>query len=199
MKAAPERRAGVFIDESWWVGWPRPTAAWARKRRPQRVPKAKSWPKGERPPSCCLYAAMDVGTQEVQGEWHRTWNQEETWTYLQGVIARYAAKGVRFLVVFWDNAPWHVAVGLRERVAASNRQAKQEGKLRVLLFFLPSKSPWLMPLEGVFGQTKRAVGMRQRETLDQLQDAVEQRLFWRNARVRDRRTHAHPSTSLVSA
>ncbi len=102
-------------------------------------------------------------------------------------------------MVFWDNAPWHVAVGLRERVGAYNRQAKRVGKLRVLLFFLPSKSPWLMPLEGVFGQTKRAVGMRQRDTLDQLQDAVDQRLAWRNASVRARRKHAHSSTSLVSA
>jgi len=181
------------------VLWPRPTSAWARKRRPQRVPKAKSWKKGERPPSRCLYAEMDVCEQEVQGEWHQTWNQEETWKYLQGLIARYAAKGVRYLVVFWDNAPWHVAAGLRERVAAYNRQAKRVGKLHVVLFCLPSKSPWLMPLEGVFGQTKRAVGMRQRDTLDQLQDAVDQRLAWRNARVRARRKHAHSSTSLVSA
>lgn len=79
MKAAPDRRAGVFIDERWWVLWPRPTSAWARKRRPQRVPKAKSWKKGERPPSRCRYAEMDVCEQEVQGEWHQTWNQEETW------------------------------------------------------------------------------------------------------------------------
>jgi transposase len=198
VKAAPDRRAGVFIDESWWVLWPHPTSTWARRRRPQRVPKAKSWTQAEQPPSRCLYAGMDVCEQEVQGEWHRTWNQEETWQYLQGVIARYAAQGRQYLVVFWDNAPWHVAVGLRERVAAYNQQAKREDTLRVLLFFLPSKSPWLMPLEGVFGQTKRAVGLRQRATIEPLQDAVERRLQWRNARVRDRRKQAHSSTSLVS-
>jgi hypothetical protein len=39
----------------------------------------------------------------------------------------------------------------REKVAEHNRQAKRDGGVHVLLFFLPIKAPWLMPLEGIFG------------------------------------------------
>jgi hypothetical protein len=198
IKAAPHRRAGVFVDESWWVLWPRPAESWGRRRRPQRVTKAKSWKRGERPPSRCLYAQMDVNDRTVKGAWHPTWNQDETWAFLQEVIPAYAAQGVRYLVIFWDHAPWHVAAAVRQRVAAYNAQAKREGTLRVALYFLPIKAPWLMPLEPVFGQTKRAVGLRKRATFDELEEAVDRRLKQRNARVRARPSDQR-STSPVSA
>lgn len=174
----------MFVDESWFVLWPYPAPGWAPRGRPPRVPKRKGWKKKERPPSCCLYARMDALDRAVAGAWHPTWNEHETWAFLHEVFAAYAARGARSLVVFWDNAPWHLAAGLRARVAAHNAAAKRDGGLRVLLFFLPTKSPWLMPLEPVFGQTKRAVGPRQRASLAELQAAVDARLRRRNACAR---------------
>ena len=109
MLADTKRRAGVFIDESWFVLWPHKAEAWARRRRPLRIPKNKSWGRKDRPPSSALYAGMDVVRREVSGEWHPTWNQEETWAHLQGVIEGYGAAGIRYLVVFWDHGPWHTA------------------------------------------------------------------------------------------
>jgi hypothetical protein len=179
-----QHRAGVFIDESWFVLWPRQAESWARRRRPQRIPKNKSWDRKHRPPSCALYATMDVEGRQVEGEWHETWNQEETWEHLKGVIKRYQERGIRYLVVFWDHAPWHIAQSVKQKVAEHNREARQKGGIRVLLFYLPIRSPWLMPLEPVFGQTKRAVGARKRERMADLQAAVENRLLRRNARVR---------------
>ncbi len=187
----------MYLDESWFVLWPQPAPGWAGRRRPPLVPKAKSWPRGERPPSTCLYATMDVLERTVTGAWHTTWNQDETWADLQTLIRDYAATGTRYLVVLWDNAPWHVARRLHERLAEHNRQAKGTGGLRVLLFQLPTRAPWLMPLEPVFGQTKRAVGSRQRETLIDLETAVDHRLEQRNRRGLTRRQHRHRLTSLV--
>lgn len=184
MRAAPDRRAAVFVDESWFVLWPYPAPAWAESGRPVRAAKAKSWRKGERPPSCALYGRMDAQTREVTDEWHRSWNQEETWAHLQGVIAAYTQRGVRYLVIFWDHAPWHMAASVQTRLAVHNRDAKQKGGVHVLLFALPVKSPWLMPLEPVFGQTKRAVGLRERASLCELQTAVDQRIQRRNAAAR---------------
>lgn len=155
--------------------WPHRTTSWAARKRPRRIPKNKSWKRGERPPSCALYARMDALRREVQGEWHPTWNQEETWTFLDGVIADYQARGSRYLVVFWDHGPWHVAARIAERIAVHNQAAKRTGGLHVCLFFLPIRSPWLMPLEGVFGQTKRAVGGFTHANLHALQTAVERR------------------------
>ena len=183
MLADTARRAGVFIDESWFVLWPHKTESWAERRRPLRIPKNKSWRRKDRPPSCALYAGMDAASREVTGQWHPTWNQDETWRYLQGVIKEYGEAGIRYLVVFWDHGPWHTAASVERRLAEHNRKVKQEGGVRVLLFYLPVKAPWLMPLEPVFGQTKRAVGSKQRKDMAELQSAVERRLQRRNVRV----------------
>jgi hypothetical protein len=186
----------VFIDESWFVLWPQGTTCWAERKRPRRIPKNKSWKRGERPPSCALYARMDVAQRAVGGEWHPTWNQEETWAFLQAVIADYQARGSRYLVVFWDHGPWHVAASIAEHVAAQNRRARKDGGTRVLLFYLPIRSAWLMPLEGVFGQTKRAVGGTSYADLDALQTAVERRFERRNAPI-TRPTHRSTAHSNV--
>ncbi len=183
------KRAGVFIDESWFVLWAHKTEGWAERGCPKRVPKNKSWGRKERPPSCALYASMDAAVREVAGEWHPTWNQEETWRHLQGVIASYGARGIRYLVVFWDHGPWHTAASVRRRVVEHNRQAKREGGVRVLLYYLPVRAPWLMPLEPVFGQTKRAVGGEQRRDLGELQSAVDGRLERRNRKLSEHRHH----------
>ena len=187
VNAAPDRRAGIFVDESWFVLWPYPAEQWAQRGRPARVAKAKDWKKGERPPSCALYAGMDAIEREVSGEWHDTWNQVETWNYLQGVLEVYRRRGVRYLVIFWDNGPWHIAASVRAHIAEHNRQVKREGGIHVLLFYLPIKSPWLMPLEPVFGQTKRAIGPEQRREMSELKSAVERRIDRRNTLVRERR------------
>lgn len=190
-------RAGVFIDESWFVLWPHQAETWAEIGRPLRIPKDKSWKENDRPPSCALYAEMDVARREVRAEWHDTWNQEETWKHLQTVIKEYEQRGTRYLIVFWDHGPWHTASSVRRRVRAHNlevkrqRRAGEDGGVRVLLFYLPIRSPWLMPLEGVFGQTKRAIGTEQRATLGDLQAAVDQRLEYRN--TRSTRHHYHPT------
>lgn len=191
--------AAAFTDESWFVLWPRQSSTWARRKRPQAIRKAKSWKKGQAPPSTCLYADLDAASRQVTAEWHDTWNQHETWQHLTGTIRRYATRGIRFLVLFWDNAPWHLAQRLHRMVARYNRHAKRHGRLRVLLFPLPIKAPWLMPLEAIFGQTKRAVGPTERESLGVLQDAVQRRLDRRNAWARKSRPEDHPSTQLLSA
>jgi len=191
--------AAAFTDESWFVLWPRQSSTWARRQRPQQIKKAKSWKKGQAPPSTCLYADLDAITHEVTAEWHDTWNQRETWQHLKGTIRRYAAQGVRFLVLVWDNAPWHLAQRLQRLLARYNRHAKRHGRVRVKLFALPIKAPWLMPLEAVFGQTKRAVGPIERESMPALQDAVERRLDRRNAQAQQGRLHTHPSTHPLSA
>ena len=192
VNADSDRRAAVFIDESWFVLWPYPASAWARVGRPVRVAKTKSWRDQDRPPSCALYGQMDARTRQVTDEWHRTWNQEETWAHLEGVIAAYAKAGTRYLVVFWDHAPWHLAGSVRMRVAEHNREARQNGGVHVLLFPLPIRSPWLMPLEPVFGQTKRAVGARERASMAEIQAAVDQRIARRNVAAHKANDHPNP-------
>lgn len=58
----------------------------------------------------------------------------------------------------WDNASWHGSKVVRGWIRDHNRQVKQTGEgIRILVCPLPSKSPWLNPIEPLWVHTKRRV------------------------------------------
>src|SRR3954452_8097524 len=80
-----------------------------------------------------------------------------TCAFLAWVAGRLAAEGVRVLALVWDNAPWHVSRAVRAWIAAHNRRVKRDGGCRLLVCRLPSKSPWLNPIEQKWMHGERAV------------------------------------------
>src|SRR3954452_6469013 len=81
-----------------------------------------------------------------------------TRAFLAWVADHLAAEGVRVLALVWDNAPWHVSREVRAWIAAHNRRVKAAGRgCRLLVCRLPSKSPWLNPIEPRRAHGKRAV------------------------------------------
>ncbi len=66
------------------------------------------------------------------------------------------------LVLFWDNASWHISQSVRQWIVQHNRQAKKEGGLRLLVCRLPKKSPWLNNIEPKWVHGKRAVSEPER-------------------------------------
>ena len=71
-----------------------------------------------------------------------------TRAFLAWVAGQLAAEGVRVLVLIWDNAPWHVSREVRTWIREHNRRVKAAGAgCRLLVCRLPSKSPWLNPIE----------------------------------------------------
>ena len=78
-------------------------------------------------------------------------------TQFLGWLAReLAAEGKAALVLVWDNASWHLSREVRAWLRGHNRRAKREGGCRLLACFLPSKSPWLNPIEPKWVHGKRA-------------------------------------------
>src|SRR5262245_54634460 len=65
--------------------------------------------------------------------------------------------GKRALVLMWDNASWHISHEVRQWIGTHNRTVKLGGGCRLLMFRLPSKSPWLNPIEPKWVHGKRAV------------------------------------------
>src|SRR5262249_46314065 len=64
----------------------------------------------------------------------------------------------RALLLVWDNASWHKGQEVRTWLRAHNRQVKQSGRgVRLVACRLPSKSPWLNPIESKWVHDKRAV------------------------------------------
>jgi hypothetical protein len=73
------------------------------------------------------------------------------------LLAHCTASGLRFVVLFWDKAPWHTSQRTRAWIRAYNQQAKREQRTRLIVCSLPTRSPWLMPLESIFGWIKHQV------------------------------------------
>ena len=81
-----------------------------------------------------------------------------TCAFLAWATERLAAEGVRVLALIWDNAPWHVSREVRTWIRDHNRQVKAAGAgCRLLVCRLPSRSPWLNPIEPRWAHGKRAV------------------------------------------
>ena len=96
-----------------------------------------------------------------------------TCAFLAWVAGRLAAEGVRVLLLIWDNAPWHVSRAVRAWIAAHNRRVKRDGGCRLLVCRLPSKSPWLNPIEPKWMHGKRAVVEADRKlTAEELQQRL---------------------------
>ena len=57
----------------------------------------------------------------------------------------------------WDNASWHISKQVRNCIQDPNHQAKREGGVRIVVGQLPSKSPWLNPIEPKWVHGKRAI------------------------------------------
>lgn len=62
------------------------------------------------------------------------------------------------LAMIWDNARWHTSKAVRTWVREHNRNVKHTGKgVRILICFLPVKSPWLNPIEPKWAHGKRRI------------------------------------------
>lgn len=80
-----------------------------------------------------------------------------TIAFLAWVLAAFTDQGKRALFLIWDNASWHISHEVRDWVKAYNRRVKKEGGCRLIICRLPSKSPWLNPIEPKWVHGKRAV------------------------------------------
>lgn len=194
-RSAPDG-AAVWLDESWFVRWPYRFWAWATQDALPRV--AKRW--NETVETTALYAALDDETQEAFLRWTGQPNSQRTITFLEALMTHVAQQGKRFIVLFWDQASWHTSKRTRAWIRAYNQRAKREGLPRLIICELPSRSPWLMPLEPIFGWTKRHVlGDRKFATLAELQAAVEQHFRRRVKEARERRHRAWTKALEVTA
>lgn len=186
-RAAPDGTA-FWLDQSWFARWPYRFRAWVAKDVPLRV--AQRW--SEEVDTTALYAALDDESQEAFLRWATGQpDSEETVRFLDALMAHCTQHGLRFIVLIWDKASWHTSKRTQGWIRAYNRRAKEEARTRLLVCQLPTRSPWLMPLEPIFGWTKHQVlGGRLFQTVAQLQAAVELHFHQRVAQAKERRDRA---------
>jgi hypothetical protein len=81
-----------------------------------------------------------------------------TLQFLTWCCDRLAALDKRALLLVWDNASWHKSQLVRTWLRAHNHHVKRTGRgVRLVTCLLPSKSPWLNPIEPKWVHGKRAI------------------------------------------
>jgi hypothetical protein len=81
-----------------------------------------------------------------------------TTQYLAWCCAKLAAAGKTALLLVWDNASWHISRSVAAWIAAHNRQVRTgDAAVRIVPCPLPTKRPWLNPIEPKWVHGKRRI------------------------------------------
>jgi DDE superfamily endonuclease len=97
-----------------------------------------------------------------------------TTRYLAWCCAKLAAAGKTALLLVWDNASWHISREVTRWIAAHNHDVEAgQTAVRIVACPLPSKSPWLNPIEPKWTHGKRRIAEPARLlTMDELETRV---------------------------
>src|SRR4051812_47641367 len=152
--------ASGFQDEVWFSRLAQPSLhAWAADGERPRLAAHAADPADPEPKALARYGLWLPGPERMLLRFVAGRPVSGiTRAFLAWVADRLAAEGVRVLALVWDNAPWHVSREVRAWIAAHDRRVKAVGRgCRLLVCRLPSKSPWLNPIEPRWAHGKRAV------------------------------------------
>ena len=146
----------VWEDECWFSRFAQPRLrSWAEPEHPlklmQRTPPTQCPDK-----ALACYGALRHDTRQVY--LHFATGQPDTDStidFLRRLLALARSLRKQYLVVIWDNASWHLSRKLRAWLRAYKQIAKHRRDVRLLVFYLPSKSPWLNPIEPHWVHAKR--------------------------------------------
>lgn len=148
-----------YEDECWWSRVTEPQMhAWSASDQPLRLVE-KQVAKGE-PKAVACYGLWlpEVGQMLLRFVDGRPISAV-TVAYLEWVSTELFRAGRQALFLVWDNATWHGSQRVREWLRGHNQQVKQGKKegVRIIVCRLPSRAPWLNPIEPKWLHGKRAV------------------------------------------
>lgn len=141
-----------FADETWWSRLAQPAIHTWTADKPLRLveqPFARSDPD---PKALACYGVLLRSSALDERIWLRFVLGRPlsaiTIQFLDWCCAQLQALGVRVLCLIWDNAGWHLSHLVRNWLHQHNQQVKRaQVGVRVLVCPLPTKSPWLNPIE----------------------------------------------------
>jgi transposase len=152
-----------FQDETWWSRLALPALhAWAEPEAPLRLVERAVTKDDPDPKALACYGVLlrQVGQADalrlrfVDGRPVSAVTEQ----FLAWACTRLEAAGVRAWLLVWDNASWHISQAVRRWIRTHNRQVKRTGHgVRLVVCALPTKSPWLNPIEAKWVHAKRAV------------------------------------------
>jgi hypothetical protein len=167
-----------YADETWWSRVARPALhTWADGTPLRLVEKTVAKDDPDPQALACYGLLVRPGRGAPEDVWLRFGDDRPasplTTAFLAWCGDRLAAMCVTTLVLIWDNAGWHVSKAVRRWVRDHNQRAHREGGVRIVPCFLPTKSPWLNPIEPKWVHAKRRVAEPARLlTAAELEDRV---------------------------
>ena len=151
----------------WWSRFEQPALhSWADPQQPLRLveqPVAKDDPD---PKALACYGLLVRLRDEKEEPREELWLRfvsgrpvsAITTQFLAWCCERLERWGKTALLLVWDNASWHLSTAVRGWIRDHNRRAKATGQgVRLVVCPLPSKSPWLNPIEPTWRHGKRRV------------------------------------------
>jgi transposase len=146
-----------FEDEVWWSRLAHPALyAWQDDDQPLRLVEQTVARDDPDPKALACYGLLarcwDAALRRSEDLWLRFVEGRPvsavTIAFLTWCAERAQEHGKRAVLLIWDNASWHDSQSVRTWVRQHNRQVKQSGQgVRLLACYLPTKSPWLNPIE----------------------------------------------------
>ncbi len=154
-----------FEDEVWWSRVARPRlASWTEEDAPLRLVEQTVARRDPDPKALACYGLL-------VRQWDDEGKRDErmllrfvdgrpisgmTTHFLDWCSEQLAAQGKTALLLVWDNASWHLSKQVRGWIKEHNRAVKGgEAAVRIIVCPLPSKSPWLNPIEPKWMHGKR--------------------------------------------
>jgi hypothetical protein len=153
-----------FGDEVWWSRLAQPNQqCWTDA---EATPKLQELTPAKDDPDpkalACYGLLVRPGPQQTDQMWLRFVAGRPvsavTIEFLTWGSGQLAAQGFMALLLIWDNASWHRSQAVRHWIRQHNQQVKRGAEgVRIIVCHLPSKSPWLNPIEPKWIHGKRAV------------------------------------------
>jgi transposase len=166
---APPSWALGFGDEVWWSRLAQPDPhGWTDADTTHKLQELTPPPDDPDPKALACYGLwVRPGPQQADQMWLRFVAGRPvsavTIAFLAWCSAQLAAKGFTALLLIWDNASWHCSQAVRHWIRPHNQQVKRGMVgVRLVVCRLPSKSPWLNPIEPKWIHGKRAVSEAER-------------------------------------
>ena len=152
-----------FLDETWWSRLSQPNLhAWSPAGQPLRLIEQTVASDDADPKALACYGLSLPAAPIGEQMWLRFVQDRPvsavTTQFLDWCCHQLDQAGKRVLVLIWDTAPWHRSQLVRTWLHTHNQQVKQRGKgVRILSCLLPTKSPWLNPIEAKWVHGKKKV------------------------------------------
>lgn len=170
-------------DAVWWSRLAQPALyAWQEDAQPLRLVEQTVARDDPDPKALACYGLLarcwDPAHHRSEELWLRVVEGRPvsavTIDFLTWCLRRAQEGGKRAVLLVWDNASWHDSQIVRSGVRQHNQQVKQAGQgVRLVVCYLPIKSPWLNPIEPKWLAGKKRVAEPARLlSADQLEDRV---------------------------